>query len=92
MFKARILQSLAVVLTAVVVWGAGRHLSTLDTAAAETPTPQAPTPRRAEPSEAKAERLDALGDPLPAGAVARLIEIMRTTAFEKYPAQRSLVT
>jgi RNA polymerase sigma factor (sigma-70 family) len=72
MFKTRILQSLAVVLAAVVVWGAGRHHSTLGTAAEMPVAPQAPPSGRPEPSESKAERLDALGDPLPSGAVARL--------------------
>jgi RNA polymerase sigma factor (sigma-70 family) len=73
MFRTRLLQFLAVVLAAVVVWGAGRCLTGRDAPAAEMPAgPQAPDPGKAEPPEKKAERTDALGDPLPAGAVARL--------------------
>jgi RNA polymerase sigma factor (sigma-70 family) len=73
MFRTRLLQTLAVVFLTVVVWGAGWFLSARDVPAAEPPAaPQARGPGKAEPPEKKTERTDAFGDPLPAGAVARL--------------------
>jgi RNA polymerase sigma factor (sigma-70 family) len=73
MFQTRILQILAVALTAVVVWGAGQCLSALDAPAAEMPpAPPAPALDQPEPAAKKTQRSDALGDPLPQGAIARL--------------------
>jgi RNA polymerase sigma factor (sigma-70 family) len=71
MFRMRLLQTLAVVLMAGVVGVGGRWLWPSDAPAAEPP-PQARDPGKVEAPEKKAERTDALGDPLPAGAIARL--------------------
>ena len=73
MFRTRLLQTLAVVFLTVVVWGAGWFLSARDVPAAEPPAAvPGPRPRQGGATREKTERTDALGDPLPAGAVARL--------------------
>jgi hypothetical protein len=72
MFRAGLLQILAVVLTAVVGGGAGLWLWALDAPAAEVASaPQDLAPGQ-PPPEKKTKPSDAFGDPLPAGAIARL--------------------
>jgi RNA polymerase sigma factor (sigma-70 family) len=75
MFRTQLLKilTLTVVLAVVVVWGAARSFSTGGTPAAGLPAEaQAPAPARTEPTDPKTARVDAFGDPLPTGVVARL--------------------
>jgi RNA polymerase sigma factor (sigma-70 family) len=72
MLRTKLLQALAVVLAALVVGGAGRYFPARQAPAAEPQTRRTSEPGRPEQPEKKTVRLDAFGDPLPEGAVARL--------------------
>jgi len=73
--------TLAVVLAAVVVWGAGWHLSTLDTAAAEMPAGAEGTPawEAGAGQERRRSGWTPLGDPLPEGPSPARLAALSTT-------------